>query len=257
MATTVLERTSVARWCHPTRHQRGACCVTLADPPKRPDPAIYSQDQALALGQLPTWNSPDITTNRDIPWTLLPEVGVVVRNLSTTVTAVNTQVQVSLSSYGIGLPKTPMSNKLVTLPPGQDQNLSFPLPAAVLAGPNSIGFFVQIYHPNDAVAINSYGAQVLTAFETKVSGRTVTTAVPVANPAGAPQTITLSVLPNSVSAAISPAAHNFAPFEQITAHLGVSVPGGLHNTSETVTVIARDGSGAVIGGASLIIWVND
>jgi hypothetical protein len=65
------------------------------------------------------------------------------------------------------------------------------------------------------------------------------------------------VLPNSVSASISPASHNFAPFEQITADLSVHVPGGMHNTNDTVTVVARDGSGAVIGGASLIVWVND
>ena len=254
---TVLERTSAGSWCRAIPHRRGTCCVTLADPPRRPDPATYSQDQAMALGQVPTWNSPDITTNNDIPWALLPEVAVVVRNLSPTVTAVNAQVQVSLSGYGIGLPKTPLSNKLVTLPPGQDFGLSFPLPPAILAGPNSIGFFVQIYHPNDAVEINSRGAQVLTAFDTKSSGRAVTTAVPVANPAGTTQTITLAVLPNSVSAAISPASHSFAPFEQITAHLIVTVPGGVHNTNETVTVVARDGAGAVIDGASLIIWVND
>lgn len=254
---TVLDRSSVISWCHPTRHQRGDCCVTLADPPKRPDPAIYSQDQVMALGQIPTWNSPDITTNNDIPWTLLAEVGVVVRNLSPTVTAVNTQVQTLLSAYGIGLAKTPLGAKIVTLPPGQDVSLKFPLPPAVLAGPSSIGFFVQLYHPNDAVAINSHGAQVLTAFDTKTSGRSVTTAVPIANPSGTAQTISLAVLPNSVSASISPASHSFAPFEQITAHLSVHVPAGMHDTNDTVTVVAHDASGAVIGGASLIVWVND
>jgi hypothetical protein len=60
--------------------------------------------------QFLTWNSPDFTTNHDIPWTLLPEVAVVVRNLSSTVAAVNAQVQVWLSGYGIGLPKTPLAN---------------------------------------------------------------------------------------------------------------------------------------------------
>jgi hypothetical protein len=231
--------------------------VELADPPKRPDPAIYSQDEALALGQIPTWNSPDITTNNDIPWTLLPQVNVVVRNLSTTVSAVNTQVQVSLSGYGIGLPKTPLSNKLLTLPPGQSASLDFPLPPAVLAGPSSIGFFVDIHHPNDAREINSRGAQVVTAFNTQTSGRSVSTPVPVANPAAVPQTINLSVLPNNVSASISPSSHNFAPFEQITTHLSVAVPATMHNTEETVTVVARNTAGAVIGGASLLIFVND
>ena len=212
----VLQRSSAVSWCRPTRRHGSACCVELADPPKRPDPAIYSQDEALALGQIPTWNSPDVTTNNNIPWTLRPQVNVVVRNLSTTVSAVNTQVQVSLSGYGIGLPKTPLSNKLLTLPPGQSASLDFPLPPAVLAGPSSIGFFVDIHHPNDAREINSRGAQVVTAFNTQTSGRSVSTPVPVANPAAAAQTINLSVLPNNVSASISPSSHNFAPFEQIT-----------------------------------------
>lgn len=255
--TAVLQRSSAISWCRPTRRQGSACCVELADPPKRPDPAIYSQDEALALGQIPTWNSPDITTNNDIPWTLLPQVNVVVRNLSTTVSAVNTQVQVSLSGYGIGLPKTPLSNKLLTLPPGQSASLDFPLSPAVLAGPSSVGFFVDIHHPNDAREINSRGAQVVTAFNTQTSGRSVSTPVPVANPAAAPQTINLSVLPNNVSASISPSSHNFAPFEQITTHLSVAVPATMHNSEETVTVVARNTAGAVIGGASLLIFVND
>lgn len=253
----VAQRSSVISWCQPTRRRHTSCCIALADPPKRPDPATYSQDEALALGQLPTWNSPDITTNNDIPWTLLPQVTVVVRNLSPTVSAVNTQVQVALSGYGIGLPKTPLSNKLLTLPPSQSASLDFPLPPAVLAGPSSIGFFVQIYHPNDAVEINSRGAQVVTAFNTQTSGRSVTTSLPVANPAAAAQVINLSVLPNNVSAVISPASHSFAPFEQIITKLSVSVPATMHNTRDTVTVVARNGAGAVIGGASLLVLVND
>lgn len=252
----VAERTATA-WCRPTRWQRGSCCVAVSKPPERPDPAIYSQIQQIAIGQIPTWNSPDITTNFDIPWKLMPEVQVTVRNLSPNVSAVNAQVQVSLSGYGIGLPKTPLSNKLVNLAPRQDLGLAFALPAGVMAGPQSIGFFVQIYHPNDAVEINSYGAQVLTAFQTSLAGRSVDVDVPVANPAGAGKSITLAVLPNSVGATITPASHAFAPFEQITGKLHVTVPSGLHNTNETVSVVAHDGSGGLIGGASLIIWVDD
>jgi transposase len=109
--------------------------------------------------------------------------------------------------------------------------------------------------PNEAE--NSYGAQVLTAFQTSVAGRSVTVDVPVANPAGVGQSITLAVLPNGVGATIAPASHAFAPFEQIIGKLHVTVPAGLHNTNETVSVIAHDGSGALIGGASLIIWVDD
>ncbi len=253
----VLERSSPVYWCRPTKRQSGSCCVAVSTPPLRPDPAIYSQDQVMQQGGIPSWDSPDITTNNDIPWTLRPETVVTVRNLSPHVTAVNTQVQVSISGFGIGLPKTQLSNQLVTLPPAQDRTFNFALSQAVLSGAQSIGVFVQLYHPNDAVEINSHGAQVITSFDTKTSGRHVTTDVPIANPTGVAQTISLAVLPNNVSAVISPATHNFAPLEQIVAKLTVTAPGGAHNTSETATVVAYDSSGALIGGASLLIMVND
>ncbi len=153
----VLERSSPVYWCRPTKRQSGSCCVAVSTPPLRPDPAIYSQDQVMQQGGIPSWDSPDITTNNDIPWTLRPETVVTVRNLSPHVTAVNTQVQVSISGFGIGLPKTQLSNQLVTLPPAQDRTFNFALSQAVLSGAQSIGVFVQLYHPNDAVEINSHG----------------------------------------------------------------------------------------------------
>jgi hypothetical protein len=256
MANVTTNRSAVY-WCRPTKRQGSACCVAVSTPPARPDPATYSQAQVIQQGQVPSWDSPDITTNNDIPWTLRPETVVVVRNLSATVAAVNTQIQVSLTGFGIGLPKTPLSTQLVTLPASGQLTLNYPLPQSVMNGPQSIGVFVDLYHPNDAVEINDHGSQVVTAFDTKSSGRHQEIAIPVANPSGAAQTITLAVLPNSVSAVVAPASHNFAPFEQIGAKLIVTVPAGLHNTSESVTVVAHDGSGALIGGATLLIWVND
>ena len=66
---------SVSNWCQPVRREPPPrCgCLKLDDPPKRPDPAIYSQAEQLSLGLAPTWNPEDITTNRQRPWTLLPE----------------------------------------------------------------------------------------------------------------------------------------------------------------------------------------
>lgn len=256
MASVTSNRSAVY-WCRPTKRQGSACCVAVSNPPARPDPATYSQAQVIQQGQVPSWDSPDITTNNDIPWALLPETAVTVRNLSPTVAAVNTQIQVSLSGFGIGLPKTPLANQLATLPAAGQLTFNYPLPQSVMNGPQNIGLFVDIHHPNDSVEINNHGAQVVTAFDTKTFGRHREIEIPVANPSGAAQTITLAVLPNSVSAVIGPASHAFAPFEQIGAKLLVTVPAALHNTTESVTVVAHDGSGALIGGATLLIWVND
>ena len=193
------------------RRRAGAAASIWPIPPERPDPALYSQDQELALGQIPSWDSPDILTNNDVPWSLHPETEVTVRNLSPKVAAVNTQVQLALSPFGIGLAKTPMANQLVTLGPSATTTLKFPLTQAILQGDQSIGVFVQLYHPNDAVAINSRGAQVITGIDTVAAGRHVTRHFPVANPTGAAQTISLAVLPNTVAAVVTPASHAFAP----------------------------------------------
>ena len=81
-------------WCRPThRYPPSRCtCLTPDDPPKRPDPAIYSQAEQLSLGVAPTWNPDDITTNQQRPWKLLLESTAVVRNLSTEASAINTLV---------------------------------------------------------------------------------------------------------------------------------------------------------------------
>ena len=254
----ILAARSSGSWCRPAPlPPRGGCCVTLANPPERPDPAIYSQDEQISLGQIPTWDSPDILTNNDVPWTLYPETQVTVRNLSPTVAAVNAQVQVALGAFGIGLTRTPLATQIITLGPSATATLKFPLSQAILQGDQSVGVFVQLYHPNDAVAINSRGAQVVTGVDTVAAGRHITRAFAVANPTGAAQAISLAVLPNTVAAAVSPSSHAFAPYEQITATLTVTVPGAVHNTREYATVIAHGGGGAAIGGVTLVISVND
>ena len=45
-------------WCRPTRRYPPSHCTCLKpdEPPKRPDPAIYSQAEQLSLGLAPTWN---------------------------------------------------------------------------------------------------------------------------------------------------------------------------------------------------------
>src|SRR6266700_2397680 len=91
-------------WCSLTlRDRRSCCCVAVDDPPPaRPDLAIYSQEEQLALGAAPTWDSPDILTNYWSPFKLMPEISVTVRNLSSSVAAVNAQVLLYTSVFGLG-----------------------------------------------------------------------------------------------------------------------------------------------------------
>jgi len=258
MAIVLFERASMVPWCRPHRpRRRGACCVPVSKPPERPDPAIYSQDQQILGGQIPTWDSPDIVTNTFVPWTLHAETEVTIRNLSPQVAAVNTQVQVSVSAFGIGLAKAPLSAQIVTLSPSAAATLKFPLTQAMLKGDQSIAVFVDIYHPNDLVAINSHGAQAISGFDTKAAGRHVTRHFPVANPTGAAQLISLAALPNNLAATVAPVPYAFAPFEQISASLTVTVPAGMHNTEERVTVIAHGAGGSVVGGVTFVVTVND
>jgi hypothetical protein len=97
--------------------------MTPATPPLRPDMATYSQLQQISLGIAPTWNSPDITTNNDFPWTLLPAFLVNVRNLSDVTAAANVLVTLSTSAFGIGMAQTPMSSQKLNVGPAQTVSL--------------------------------------------------------------------------------------------------------------------------------------
>src|SRR2546427_8184052 len=104
MAMAVLERIPDTPWCRPQRPgRRGACCVPVAKPPERPDPAIYSQDQQIQAGQSPSWDTPDILTNPDVPWTLHLATQAPVRYLSPHLAAADAPVQGLGSTFGIGL----------------------------------------------------------------------------------------------------------------------------------------------------------
>jgi hypothetical protein len=72
MKKPVLNR-QVGLICEPLIHDypdHVSACYTSTTPPLKSDPAIYSQEEQLALGQEVTWDSPDITTNHFSPWRL-------------------------------------------------------------------------------------------------------------------------------------------------------------------------------------------
>lgn len=52
--------------CRPQQDldSRHSCClIPYGAPPDRPDLATYSQEEQIAVGNPPTWDSPDILTN--------------------------------------------------------------------------------------------------------------------------------------------------------------------------------------------------
>lgn len=252
--------------CHPVRKPPAAdaCCLRPSGPPPdRPDLAIYSQREQFQLGSLPTWESPDIVTNFTNPLRLLEESRVTVRNLSATVTAVNAQVHLSIAAFGIGHPATAIGVQMLTLGPGQQKVVNFPLPQSVLkAADQRIAAHVRIIHPHDAVAINNEGSQLVAdAFTSKV-GRSFSVQFPMVNPLAASQVISLSVLPNALGATVSPGSTSFAPLQQLMASLSLHVPAAVHGTPATpqrldVTIVGRDGGSNLLGGLTYAVFVDD
>jgi hypothetical protein len=250
-------------FCPPVPERPPGCCFHPSTPPDRPDLAVYSQEEQLAANAVPSWNSPDITTNRDIPWALLPEHQVKVRNLSPTASAVNGLVSVWTSPFGIGTLRTPLSSQVVALGPGQETTLLFPLnQSLVAAGEHSLGVHVAIQHPYDSVQINNRGSQVVSGVMTSAVGRQPSLSFPVVNSSAAQRTINLAVMPNPLGAAALPASRGYAAWEQATATLMLQVPAGMHGSTTTplrheITVVARDAAGSLVDGLTYIVWVDD
>jgi hypothetical protein len=258
--------TNYRSWCQASSNSSGrdCCCVTVDGPPPiRPDLAIYSQDEQIALGVAPTWNSPDMVTNMMNPLRLLPEIGVAVKNLSLRAAAINGQVSLYISEFGLGMPQSLVSSQVINLGPSQQALLQFPLSQSVLAQADQrIGTYVRIDHPYDSTPNNNSGAQLIAEASTRVMGRAFSVTFPVRNPLDSPQQITLDVLPNALGAAITPAVRAFAPQEQIVATLAIQVPAATHGApgaevQSDVTVIARGAAGELIGGLTYLVWIDD
>lgn len=255
-----------ANRCRPRKRSdpRG-CCLYLSpnDPVEYPDPGIYSQAEQIALGNVPDWDNPDITTNNWEPFRLVPESQVTVHNYSPKVSSVNTLVHFSISPFGIGMPQTLIATKQVSIPPASATQLSFPLPQSVLKGDQRIGVYIRIEHAGgDMNYHNNDGAQVHDGSYTTESGRNFTLALPVYNDNNFSRQIQLSVMPTDVIASITPASHMFAPHEQIIASLHIEVPSFLVGSSSSiinraVTVVGRLTTGELVGGATKLMRINN
>ena len=224
---------------------------------------MYSQDEQFALGVAPTWDNPDILTNYWNPFRLMPQSEVTVRNLSGTATAANTQVQFFTAPFGLGQTRTLLGAMVLTLAPGEERKVYFTFPPSLLgAADQRLGAHVRIIHPYDAKPINNAGSQLLADAYTSAVGRTFSVQFPVVNPQGQSQQISLVVLPNQLSAAVSPAAHVFGPLQQLMATLTLHVPTTVHGTAAApvrldATVVGRDAAGVLLDGLTYVIWVDD
>lgn len=242
------------------------CCVRL--PPeivKNPDPATYDAQQAFAAGQLPTFNSPDITTVLIWPMRPIDVLSAVVRNLSTDATAAQTRVDVSWSPFGIGLPRTPIASSFVDLAragfPGSEQTLSWPTPPAVTAA-NRFGVFVNVVHPYDRDPNNNAGQQTVAGMQTS-AGRFQRFVVPIRNPLASIQAVSLSLSPAIPAswASVSPAVVTLGPGAQQDVIVEIDVPSSVPPSpagtliTATLELIAVAGS-TLIGGVAFLILVD-
>jgi hypothetical protein len=245
------------------RPVRPSCCMHTDTPIDRPDMAIYSQAEQFSIGAQPTWNSPDITTNFIGANKLMPEAQVMVRNLSSSASAVGANVHCFVARFGIGFARTLIGTAVVSLPPGAQKQLLVPFPQAVLAGEQRIGFHVRIDHPTDPVPINNAGAQVIDAFATSKQGRSIATSFLVRNPLDAPQAISVQQLATQpgIQTTFSISAAPFGAFEERLCNVNIHVEAWLIGGNGTVhdcnvTFVARGADGSVIDGLTYYVGVD-
>lgn len=256
----------LARLCHcgrpPVRPRPRCRCVRVDDTPiERPDMAIYSQTEQLAIGGQPTWDNPDIVTNDWRPFRLRQEASVTVRNLSATTSAMNALVHYYTSPFGIGTRRQLRLTRAVSLGPAQQTALLFPLSQEQLTGDPRTGVHIVIEHPTDSNQINNAGAQVHDGGYTSESGRSFDVGIPVLNDSGVSRQLQLGVLATDLLATVTPSVRTFAPFEQIVATLHIEVPGFLtgspgNEIARGVTVVGRAG-GELIGGATRLLRIDN
>lgn len=248
--------------CSPlTRRARPQdCCFTPPVPPRRPDPAIYSQLEILERGlTVPlSWNSPDINSNSQ-PGTLLSTgVDVYVRNLSTVASAANVRVDVLLHRFGIGFPRDLVGGQLLSIAPGAQTSFTAPYPQQVLAGEPRVGIEVRITHPTDADTGNNVGFQAIDWLATSAVGRSFAVDFPVRNPSPAAQDIRVQAGPIDAGLTVTPPAQGpaFGPFEERTLTARIDVAPGTTGVQLTATFMAFDPVGELLGGVAFVITVD-
>ena len=245
---------------------RPSCCIRVPSPIIHdPDPSIYDQQLAFNTGTAPTFNSPDIDTVDVWPLRPIDNLTATVRNLSPDASANQTRVDLSWSAWGIGMPRTPIGSSFVDLARagfgGSEQKLSWPLPPVVKAA-GLYGIFVSLIHPYDRDTTNNQGEQTIDGFQTS-TGRSKTFVVPVRNPTGSVQTISLTAGPAPVVPWVSivPAVVTLGGGAQQNVMVAINVPAVIPPSppgtliSASVDVLATIG-GAYLGGVNFAILID-
>jgi hypothetical protein len=255
------------------------CSIQLNPPPFRPDPAIYTQSQRLAAGLDVTWNNPDITwfqpqVYADSKWqfNMQPGMSISIHNLSAKAAAVNTTVSVSRSALGIGMPRSPVVTQVLSLAAGETRVISVPLLIAALIIPGFIiidfqtgeetteiagtelgaAIFVDISHPYDSDASNNHGESVTSLAFLSIEAPPIP--ILLGNVTAAPLDYVLSLAPNTVTARITPTQVTVAPGATAIAYLSYTLP-ATRPFSTSVTILARDQQGDLIGGLTQFLYV--
>jgi hypothetical protein len=248
------------------RPSRKSCCIRVPSSIIHdPDPSIYDQRLLFQQGIAPTFNSPDIETVDLWPLRPIDFVKATVRNLSPDASANQTRVDLSWSPWGIGMPRTPILSSFVDLARagfgGSDQTLSWPLPPALKAA-GLYGIFINVLHPYDRDPSNNQGEQTVDGFQTS-AGRDRTFVVPVQNPTGIAQIISLTAGPAPVApwVTIVPASFTLGAGAQQNIMVSIKVPAAIPPSppgtliSASVDVLATIG-GAYLGGVNFAILFN-
>ena len=246
------------------RKRPGDYCLRITNIPNhRPDLAIYSQDEELSLGRVPTWNSPDITTNDWGPFRLMEAVEVRITNRSTRANAGNALINLYVGPFGIGMPLSLTASRKVTVIHGNAVNIQFPLEGSLRSGDTQrLSFMVRAEHPYDTELINNQGSQCIDGRQTSLTGRHFAVDIPVKNPHPTiRRRITLQIVPGDLAASIDWDHYDFAPLEEKVVRLDITVPEGLRETEDAsnkhpVTVIATYDGDKLLGGATIITRVD-
>lgn len=250
-------------------------CMGLDHPLVLPDLATYSQEEQFALGNVPSWESPDISTT---DWVLqaglklildgadglfrFEKCDVLVRNLSPTAGACDVIVTLYSSDFGLGTPRTAQGSQIVSLGPGEERWVAYPLLGDFLKATYTYGAHVEIQHPFDSNLINNRASQTVAGVFTSRVGRAASLRFPVANPSGQPLQVQLSTLINELGAVVSPAALTLLPGQQQIATLAYTVPDTFHGSpsspvEKNVTVVMREAAGRLIDGLTYMFRVDD
>ncbi|MAG97999.1 MAG: hypothetical protein QF797_14715 [Alphaproteobacteria bacterium] len=227
------------------RENRPGCCLVPEEPPKRPDPGLYSQSELLAAGSALSWDSPDITTNLSGRTTLDENVRVTVRNYSADASAVGTQVGLEYSRFGIGFARAAIGALAVDLnragSVGDERTLDFYLPSAVRDEHDNISVRVTVNHPHDRNAANNSGEQAWSS-SSATAGAAAQFGFQLHNSLGATTDFDLLVMEADWSANLSDGQVTLMPGQARNITLTVQVPSDA-SSPRRFNVVALVGGG--------------